>query len=436
MRTYSDQGSSHTAPRGWVYLIVNDLIPSRVKIGYTKRDPIIRAAELITTGTTGTFVVLYQAYVDDPYVTEQEVHKRLAAHNTGLEWFRICPNIAKETILAVAGKVHYEDTTPRWPPSQPEPSQATRELLEEARKAAAERRRKQAEQEASARAAAEAARVKAARQAEQQRLQREAEEYRRHALEAAERARRKAIEEEAAASRLAKQRRFAEAWQRQKARAKRYATSVVLPTALATAMLYAIVGPYDRDIVDKVRAEKESIEIALRESSAERESLATELAEARKRLAFFTETSVQLEASLQALERRQRELDSGLERDLRIQADRLEVYAPYGARTADRGQVPSSVKRELDRLERDIKQKQGEVSEIRGKIKSAKQKRDLLPQEVKRAQDIVAILEERLGGRSGGATRRQEDLRRRLKQSDALLRRMVWHNQLFPWVAE
>lgn len=174
--------STSTTAQGWVYLIVNDLIPDRVKIGFTKRDPIDRAYELISTGTTGTFVVIYQALVDEPFRIEQAVHRRFADMNRGLEWFEVCPNLAKEEIRTVARQVLYENTAPRWHPSQPVPSQRTRELLDEARKAAEAARRaeeadraRRAEQEAAARLAAEAVRIQRAREAEQERQRRERE---------------------------------------------------------------------------------------------------------------------------------------------------------------------------------------------------------------------------------------------------------------------
>jgi hypothetical protein len=172
-----------TVPRGWVYLIVNDLIPNRVKIGFTKRDPIERASELISTGTTGTFVVIYEALVFQPYQVEQEVHRRFAELNRGLEWFEVCPNRAKEEILTVAGSVLHENTSPRWHPSQPVPSQHARELLNEAKKAAekarqveAEARAKKAREDEEARLAAEAAETARQRKAEEERRQRELEE--------------------------------------------------------------------------------------------------------------------------------------------------------------------------------------------------------------------------------------------------------------------
>lgn len=192
LESSSVDSERHTAVRGSVYLIVNDLIQSRVKIGYTTRDPIERASELVTTGTTGTFVVIYQALVLNPYAVEQEVHRRLRDRNRGLEWFEVCPNRAKEMIHEVAGEVLYEDTTPRWHRSQPEPSNETKELLREAKQAADERRRLEEEAARRERLAAEEARIQEARElAEKERFAQEAEYQRR----AEEQARAAVIEE-------------------------------------------------------------------------------------------------------------------------------------------------------------------------------------------------------------------------------------------------
>jgi hypothetical protein len=173
----------HTKTKGWVYLIVNDLIPDRVKIGYTERDPVERAYELIATGTTGTFVVIYQALVPEPFRVEQEVHRRLAAFNRGREWFDICPNHAKEEIIAVAGGVLYEETCARWHRSQPEPSARSQELLLEAKKAADEKRRLRQEAEQAERAAQEQARIREEKHAAFEQRQREIEAERQRTVD-------------------------------------------------------------------------------------------------------------------------------------------------------------------------------------------------------------------------------------------------------------
>jgi len=151
-KNYPDRPVIDGKARGWVYVIVNDLIESRVKIGYTGKDPIHRAENLRTTGTTGTFVVLYQAWVDGAYGVEQRVHEHLAFYRRDGEWFEISVDEAVTAIREVTGgAIHAEDSTARWPLSQSEPSESTKMRLTEARKAAEQRLAEQLEAERVAR---------------------------------------------------------------------------------------------------------------------------------------------------------------------------------------------------------------------------------------------------------------------------------------------
>jgi hypothetical protein len=187
--------------KGYVYLIVNDQIRGRVKIGYTMKEPIDRAIDLRSTGTTGTFVVVYQALVVSPKSVETEVHRRLAGNNVGLEWFAVCPNLAKETIVACAGTVLFEDTSPRWHSSQPEPEAWTKTLLREAKIAADKENFRRQEAERAASLEAERRRLDEARRAEAARRAAEIAESHRLAAEQAEADRRKREQEIEAAKR-------------------------------------------------------------------------------------------------------------------------------------------------------------------------------------------------------------------------------------------
>jgi hypothetical protein len=182
----SESDSERTEPRGWVYVILNDDTPGKFKIGYTTKDPIDRALEFVSTGTTGTFVVIYHALVADPFAVEQEVHKRLrlAGIDWEREWFSVCPDRAKEEIRTAAGTVFYEDTTARWHRLQRKPKAYVFELLAEAKAAAENRRREQEEAELAARIAEENARIEAAQEAERRRQQEELQEASRRAEEA------------------------------------------------------------------------------------------------------------------------------------------------------------------------------------------------------------------------------------------------------------
>ena len=165
--------------KGWVYLIVNDRHDPDtffVKIGFTDRDPVERARELVSTGTTGTFVVIYQAYVSRPRRVEHAVHRRLASCRRGGEWFEVCPDRAREEIVGASGGVHYEETTPRWHPAQPAPRDWTRTVLTEAKRAAEENARKLNAAEEEKRREQERREKKARDEADQLRQRQEKEE--------------------------------------------------------------------------------------------------------------------------------------------------------------------------------------------------------------------------------------------------------------------
>ena len=65
---------------GWVYVLTNEAMPGLVKIGYTMKDPAIRAEDLSReTGIPMPFVVIYKALCVSPRDVEQAVHKYLEA---------------------------------------------------------------------------------------------------------------------------------------------------------------------------------------------------------------------------------------------------------------------------------------------------------------------------------------------------------------------
>jgi hypothetical protein len=126
--------------RGHVYLIVNDQNPRRLKVGFTLKDPLSRARDLVSTGTNGTFVVIYQALVNGPKSVEDDVHERLSDHRREGEWFEIDADTAVTTIRRCAGAIHYESTEARWPSTQADPQPFVMEMVAEARRAADARR--------------------------------------------------------------------------------------------------------------------------------------------------------------------------------------------------------------------------------------------------------------------------------------------------------
>lgn len=87
--------------RGWVYVLSNKAMPGIVKIGYSTKDPSLRADELGGTGLPHPFVVEYDALVVEPRDVEQQVHQRLRELHEGKEFFHITVSQAIECIMQV-----------------------------------------------------------------------------------------------------------------------------------------------------------------------------------------------------------------------------------------------------------------------------------------------------------------------------------------------
>jgi hypothetical protein len=89
--------------KGWVYVITNQSMPNLVKVGYSTKDPGLRAKELYSTGVPHYYVVEYDALLNEPYEIEQKVHKLLKGCIENKEWFRCDVIKAVATIRQVAG---------------------------------------------------------------------------------------------------------------------------------------------------------------------------------------------------------------------------------------------------------------------------------------------------------------------------------------------
>ena len=69
---------------GWVYVLSNKAMAGLVKVGYSMRDPTIRAEEISnSTGVPLPYIVSYRALVVSPNHVEQDVH--LALDDKALE---------------------------------------------------------------------------------------------------------------------------------------------------------------------------------------------------------------------------------------------------------------------------------------------------------------------------------------------------------------
>lgn len=72
-----------------------------LKVGYSLKDPAIRAKELENTGTPTKYIVRYEALVFAPRAVEQQVHRNLAEFNVGKEWFNCSLGDVVEEIYGV-----------------------------------------------------------------------------------------------------------------------------------------------------------------------------------------------------------------------------------------------------------------------------------------------------------------------------------------------
>jgi hypothetical protein len=89
--------------RGWVYVISNPAMIGILKIGFSTKDPELRAKEFDHTNSPHPFVVEYDVLVQSPRDLEQAVHKKLLHVNEGKEWFRCSLSEAITAIREVVG---------------------------------------------------------------------------------------------------------------------------------------------------------------------------------------------------------------------------------------------------------------------------------------------------------------------------------------------
>ncbi len=111
--------------RGWVYVISNPAMPGVVKVGFSTKDPELRAQELNNTGAPHPYQVDYDALTTDPHRTEQAVHRVLHDKREGREWFRCSLLEAIQAIRTVIGNamILENNRMPETAPNQaPEPA--------------------------------------------------------------------------------------------------------------------------------------------------------------------------------------------------------------------------------------------------------------------------------------------------------------------------
>lgn len=91
---------------GYVYILTNRAMPGLVKIGYTRKNPIARAADLYTTGVPLPFKVYAKLRVKSPKRVETKLHRRFEKNrlNPNREFFQVQPRVAHAALYEAAGR--------------------------------------------------------------------------------------------------------------------------------------------------------------------------------------------------------------------------------------------------------------------------------------------------------------------------------------------
>jgi hypothetical protein len=100
--------------KGWIYIISNKAMPGIIKIGYSTKDPKLRAEELNHTGSPHPYIVEYEMLIEKPFEIEQKIHKVLYNNHEGKEWFRCSIESAISAIKRMMSRpsVEQEATLP------------------------------------------------------------------------------------------------------------------------------------------------------------------------------------------------------------------------------------------------------------------------------------------------------------------------------------
>ena len=92
--------------KGWVYMISNKSMPGLIKVGYSSKDPELRALDLSGTGSPHSYVVEYEVLIENPERIEGMVHRSLSEYHEAKEWFRCSVERGISAIRNVAsGKI-------------------------------------------------------------------------------------------------------------------------------------------------------------------------------------------------------------------------------------------------------------------------------------------------------------------------------------------
>src|SRR5690606_10124876 len=89
--------------KGWVYVTSNEALPGLLKVGFSSKDPKVRAAELDLAGLPHPHIVEYEVLVEDPQSVERTVHQRLKEYHHRKEFFQCDLAIVVHAIREVVG---------------------------------------------------------------------------------------------------------------------------------------------------------------------------------------------------------------------------------------------------------------------------------------------------------------------------------------------
>ena len=98
---------------GWLYVIDTPAMPGICKLGCTRREPLIRIAELSSASVPFPFICRAVVFSDDVFDIETKIHnyfndKRVNKENLHKEFFAITPNEAITALKDVFGcEIHY-----------------------------------------------------------------------------------------------------------------------------------------------------------------------------------------------------------------------------------------------------------------------------------------------------------------------------------------
>lgn len=82
---------------GFVYAMVNEVFPCRVKIG-SAIDPESRLQDAQTWDPDRGFRLLHRVFVPDRNLSERRIHRRLHAYRLDGEWFAVSLTQAREAL--------------------------------------------------------------------------------------------------------------------------------------------------------------------------------------------------------------------------------------------------------------------------------------------------------------------------------------------------